>query len=167
MIKWLLEKLGNFRMKKSTSQTYSKDAVALIKAFEGFEPKPYKCPAGKLTIGYGHVIKKGVQLKSVTERQAENLMRGDLLPVEEYIRQKVLVRITQGQFDALCSLVYNWGCANFGKSKGLRFLNEGRYTAASLEFFSPSRGVVNVKGKPFKGLIRRREAENMLWDSIG
>ena len=164
MIKWLLEKFG---MKKLTSQTYSKDAIYLIKAFEGFEPKPYKCPAGKLTIGYGHVIKKDEQLKSVTERQAENLMRGDLLPVEEYVRQKVLVRISQGQFDALCSLVYNWGCANFGKSKGLKLLNEGRYTAASIEFFSASRGVVKVNGKPFKGLIRRREAENKLWDELG
>ena len=32
----------------------SKDGLSMIASFESFAPKAYYCPAGVLTIGYGH-----------------------------------------------------------------------------------------------------------------
>jgi GH24 family phage-related lysozyme (muramidase) len=48
----------------------------------------------------------------------------------------------------------------------LRFLNKGRYRLAASEFFSRERGVVNVGGKFFGGLYRRRKAELALWNHV-
>ena len=165
ILDWLNTKLK--RNKEPELQRCSYQGIEVIKTFEGFEPKPYICPAGKNTIGYGHVIKKNeVFAKPISEREAENILKRDLMDVEEYIRMKVIVPLSQGQFDALCSLIYNWGSGNFARSKGFKLLNAGRYTAASIEFFDKKKGVVKVKGKFFEGLYRRRQAELDLWDEV-
>lgn len=44
----------------------SQKGLDLIKEFEGFRGSPYRCPAGKLTIGYGHVIDPNVQKSIVS-----------------------------------------------------------------------------------------------------
>jgi lysozyme len=140
----------------------SKDAACLIKEFEGFRSKPYICPAGKNTIGYGHTM-TAANFDNITEEYATKLLQHDLITFGNYINQKVKATLKQGQYDALCSLVYNWGCANFGRSAGLKFLNQGKLNLAEIEFFSKGRGVVNVRGKFFEGLYRRRQAELKLW----
>ncbi len=141
----------------------SKDAIGLIKEFEGFRSRPYICPAGKKTIGYGHILSDS-KLDNISQDYATKLLQLDLITFGNYIDQKVKVSLKQGQYDALSSLVYNWGCANFGRSMGLSLLNQGRYDKAAIEFFSKGRGVVNVSGKFFEGLYRRRQAELKLWE---
>ena len=141
---------------------YSEKALALVKEFEGFSATPYRCLAGRRTIGYGHTLSPS--LKHITVSEAESLLRRDLYAMGEYLNQKISVPLTQGQYDALCSLIYNWGCANFGRSKGLALLNQNNYAAAAFEFFSKERGVVNVKSKFFAGLYKRRCAELNLWN---
>ena len=55
--------------------------IEAIKKFEGFRSQSYRCPAGVLTIGYGHT--KGVKLgMRITEREAEVLLREDLKEFE-------------------------------------------------------------------------------------
>lgn len=142
----------------------SKDALLLIKEFEGFRSKPYICPAGKKTIGYGHTM-AAAKLDNISKEYATKLLQHDLITFGNYINQRVKVTLKQGQYDALCSLVYNWGCTNFGRSMGLKILNKGKYDLAAIEFFSKGRGVVNVRGKFFEGLYRRRQAELKLWES--
>ena len=141
-------------------------AINLIKKFEGFSPVPYICPAGKNTIGYGHVIEKKPFLTHITEADADLILRKELQRIEVYLNSVIKpdVKVTQGMFDALCSLVFNWGCGNFGQSQGLKKLNNRRYTFAAQEFFSKSKGVVNIAGKFSKGLYRRRQAELELWN---
>jgi len=140
-------------------------AINLIKKFEGFSPVPYTCPAGKNTIGYGHVIEKKPFLTHITEMDADLILRKELQRIEVYLNSVIKpdVKVTQGMFDALCSLVFNWGCGNFGQSQGLKRLNNKRYQLAAQEFFSKERGVVNIAGKFSKGLYRRRQAELELW----
>ena len=140
-------------------------AINLIKKFEGFSPVPYICPAGKNTIGYGHVIEKKPFLTHITEMDADLILRKELQRIEVYLNSVIKpdVKVTQGMFDALCSLVFNWGCGNFGQSQGLKRLNNKRYQLAAQEFFSKERGVVNIAGKFSKGLYRRRQAELELW----
>jgi lysozyme len=144
----------------------SQQAVNLIKEFEGFRPTPYKCPAGKNTIGYGHAIEAKPFLTHVTEQEAELILKKELERVEVYLNSVIKkdVKVTQGMFDAMASLVFNWGYGNFDHSKGLKDLNVQNYTSAAREFFSKEKGVVNIKGKFSKGLYRRRQAELRLWN---
>lgn len=142
---------------------YSQDAIDLIKQSEGFSACVYRCLAGRYTIGYGHVVSSKNVSRNITEIEATSLLNRDLVIFSHYINQRVRVTLTQGQYDALCSLVYNWGCLNFGRSKGLRFLNQGQYSLAAIEFFSKEKGVVRVRSKFIPGLYKRRTAELKLW----
>jgi lysozyme len=142
----------------------SQKGIDLIKKFEGFSSVPYKCPAGKNTIGYGHSFTPSGQINYISSEEAEKLLKRDLVRIKSYIDSAVKVELTQGKFDALCSLIYNWGCGSFGQSKGLRELNKGNYVKAANEFFSRNSGVVNIKGKFSNGLYSRRQAELELWN---
>ena len=142
----------------------SDKGLDLIKASEGFEPKPYLCPAGKWTIGYGSTfyadgtpVRDGDQ--PVTETQAIELLRNTLGQYEDAVSRAVIVPLTQGQFDALVDFSYNVGCANFRTSTLLRKLNEGNYVAASLQF----ERWVHGGGKVLPGLVKRRAAERDLF----
>lgn len=148
----------------------SEKGLDLIKQFEGFKDYVYMCPAGLPTIGYGHVIdSKSVALTKaaprITREKAEQLLKNDVKEAENAINSSVKVNISQGQFDALVSLIYNWGAYNFKISLGLRKLNAGDYGGAADEFFSKVRGIVNIDSKFSNGLYRRRQAELELWQS--
>jgi len=70
----------------------SKKGLELIKSFEGLRLKPYYCSAGKLTIGYGHVIRKGENYpheKAITEAEAENLLVKDVKHAEAVVDRLV------------------------------------------------------------------------------
>jgi lysozyme len=142
----------------------SQKGLEFIKKYEGFQAKPYLCPAGKLTIGYGHVISSRERFNSpITEKDADRIIGNDLKFTETTIAKGVTVPLTQGQYDALVSLVYNWGGGSFLRSFGLVCLNKGDYTKAAEEFFSSSRGVVAIKGKFSQGLYNRRQSELEMW----
>lgn len=142
----------------------SQKGIDIIKEFEGFEPKVYLCSAGKPTIGYGYRITPTQYIDhTITEENALKLLKHTLVKIEDYVNSAVTVKISQGQFDALCSLVYNWRTSSFGRSKGLKALNSSQFDVATIEFFSKEKGVVNVLGKFSSGLYRRRQAELKLW----
>lgn len=143
----------------------SEQGFDLIREFEGFKSIPYLCPAGKLTIGYGHVINYKDRNIIIDRDDAILLLKNDIKDIEHTIDSLVKVSITQGQFDALASLIYNWEAGKFKSSLGLQKLNTGNYKAAAEEFFSKNKGVVTVNGKFSSGLYRRRQAEEALWYS--
>ncbi len=132
--------------------------IDLIKHFEGCELNAYKCPAGVWTIGYGHI--KGVsEGMSITQEQAEQMLLDELKEYENYINELVTVSLSQNQFDALVSWVYNLGPANLQSSTLLKVLNSGDYSGvpAQIERWN------KAGGKVLEGLIRRREAESALF----
>ncbi|MEZ5691469.1 MAG: lysozyme [Rickettsiales bacterium] len=141
----------------------SKNGIELIKRFEGFSAEPYYCPAGKLTIGYGHVMsgKEREGLLTISKEIAENLLKKDIEIAEKTIARLVKIEITQGQFDALVSFIYNIGNQAFEKSTLLRILNDGETELAAGEF----KRWVYSKGKRLRGLVKRREAEKLLFFS--
>jgi lysozyme len=143
--------------------------IELIKEFEGFSAKAYYCPGGKLTIGYGHVLYEGENYDQlpfgITEEYATKLLEQDVYIVEKNLNEKVKVKLSHNQYDALCSLVYNVGIGAFNRSKGLKLLNEGQKYLAASEFFHPEYGFVRIKGKVSVGLIRRRQAEWNLFNN--
>jgi lysozyme len=137
----------------------SDDGVALVKEFEGCELKAYKCPAGIWTIGYGSTgthVHEGQEIDEIT---AEAYLRKDLEVAERCVTACANVALTQGQFDAMTSLVFNIGCGAFRKSTLLRKLNEGDDLGASEEFLRWNK----AGGKELAGLTRRRQAEKEMF----
>lgn len=98
-------------MKKVKDMKLSQKGSKLIKDFEGFRGKPYKCSGGVLTIGYGHT--QGVKMNQVINRQqADELFKKDIEPFEKEvnkINQKKNYNLNQNQFDSLVSFTYNLG----------------------------------------------------------
>lgn len=138
----------------------SKTGIELIKSFEGFESKPYYCSAGKLTIGYGHVILPKESFTSLTKEEAEILLAKDLEKFESFVKNMVTVELTQHQFDALVSFCFNLGPVNLKKSTLLKKINKKDFEGASKEFSK----WVFASGKKLAGLVRRREAEASLFN---
>ena len=141
--------------------TISKRGLELIKRFEGFSATPYFCPAGKLTIGYGHIILPEESRALINEQDAERLLKNDIKTAEQAVLSLVTVELTQGQFDALTSFVFNIGNQAFEKSTLLRILNRGLPEQAVKQF---SRWVY-ANGRKLEGLVRRRAAEAALFVS--
>lgn len=133
--------------------------IELIKEFEGFSDKAYKCPGDKWTIGYGHVLKYGKCEDVITKEQAEVLLHRDVADAENAVKRLVQVRLNANQFSALVSFTFNLGAGNLGRSTLLRKLNARDYEGAADEF---GRWVYANKRK-LKGLVKRREAEKQLF----
>ena len=134
------------------------EGLALIKKFEGLELEAYKCAAGVWTIGYGHT--KDVQEGDVwSESHANHMLEVELEEFEGYITNNVTVALSQNQFDALVSWVYNLGPANLKASTMLKVLNSGDYEGVPAQIKRWNK----AGGKVLEGLIRRREAEALLF----
>jgi len=129
-----------------------------IKEFEGVKLKAYKCPAGVPTIGVGHT--QGVKMgQTITIEQAESLLKGDLLPVENYLNS-LPHSFTQGQFDALADFAFNLGVSKLSHSTLLKLVLQGeRDNLIQAEFTK----WVYVGGKKLQGLINRRNWEATRW----
>jgi len=139
-------------------------ALDLIKRFEGFAPRPYRCPADVYTIGYGSTV--GVNGKRVSPDHppidkplAERLLRRDLLKVERSLSRAIQVPTDPDQWGALCSFVFNVGSGQFGASTLLRKLNRGDYRGAADQF---PRWVYAGQTR-LGGLYTRRKLERALF----
>lgn len=136
--------------------------IALVKEFEGLATEPYDDVGGKLSWGFGHLCKTGdVVPKHISEADATALLCTDLETAEACVEGIVDVPLSQQQFDGLVALVFNIGCSKFMASTLLRKLNASDYAGAAAEF--PRWCKVN--GKDVPGLLRRRIAERMLFES--
>ena len=136
----------------------SNEGISLIQKFEGCELEAYQCSAGVWTIGYGHT-KDVVEGMTITKEQAEQMLVDELHEYENYINQYVTVALSQNQFDALVSWVYNLGPANLKASTMLKVLNSGKYEDVPAQMKRWNK----AGGKVLEGLIRRREAEACLF----
>lgn len=140
----------------------SDNGLNMIASFEGLSLTAYRCPAGFLTIGYGHLIKKGdgfTKNSKITKFQALQLFRKDLEIFETCINLFVKVKLTQNQFDSLVSLAFNIGEWAFRRSTLLRLLNTSFYYDASNEFMKWVFIGTNIS----EGLINRRKIEKALF----
>ena len=136
----------------------SQEGISLIKKFEGCRYESYKCAAGVWTIGWGST--KGVSEGMViTHDRAEALLIEDLAVYEEEVNKAVTVDIDQCMFDALVSWTFNLGGANLNASTMLKVLNAKDFenVPEQIKRWNKAGGKVN------EGLIRRREAEALLF----
>ncbi len=156
----------------------SENGIILIKHYEslhdgdlsriGLQPK--MCPAGYWTEGYGHAIldQNGQKIKGVAgkalayknsmvknESQACNLLAKDLTWRETAIN-RLKLNLSQNQFDALVSFVYNIGISSFIKST---LLADIKKKAAEEKIRKDFSQWVYSDGKKLPGLVFRRQAE--------
>lgn len=137
--------------------------IELVKRFEGLRLKAYRCPSDVWTIGYGHTAAAGPPRvppgMMITEAEAEAILQHDLTDVAARVRALIDVALTDHQFSALVSFVFNVGIGAFRKSSVLARVNAGRFDEV------PARLALWVRGggKVLPGLVRRRAAEGALW----
>ncbi len=146
----------------------SRAGERLIQKHEGLELKAYRCPAGVLTIGYGHTggdVREGM---TITHAQAEELLRQDLAwataAVNDALSRPFKGRhgtfpVTQSQFDAMVSLTYNIGRTAFLRSSVFRRHRAGDYGGAAEAFLMWRK----AGGRTLRGLLRRRIDEAGLY----
>jgi len=140
------------------------EALDLIRKFEGFSEKMYLCPAGYLTVGYGHRVKISEKERfaaGITEPEAADVLKQDVMVAEQAVLRLISVPLTDGQFGALVSFTYNLGAGALQRSALRQKVNRQEYTEVPAEFMK----WVWAKGKKLKGLIERRAAETLLYQS--
>jgi lysozyme len=140
--------------------TLSLAGAAALVHHEGTRNRAYLDSGKVWTICTGHTrtAKPGMV---VTDAECARLLQEDLAWTHAVIRKYVLVPITQEQFDALASFVFNFGETKFRNSTLLRRINAGQCMAAGAEFsrWNKDNGVV------LNGLVKRRAWERKLWES--
>jgi lysozyme len=138
----------------------SEKGLGLIKYYEQLRLKAYMpTPHDVPTIGYGHT--KGVKMgDSCTKEQAERWLDEDC-DFAEVAVNGVGVELTQDQFDALVSLVFNIGSGNFASSTIRKLLRAGDMARAADQFPRWNK----QKGKVLNGLTARRAKERALFKS--
>lgn len=136
----------------------SENGLELIKDFEGCKLTAYQDSVGVWTIGYGHTL--NVKLGDIiTDRTATVLLIEDLRSVELTLNMQVEPELSQNQYDALCSFIFNLGTHAFHGSTLLKKLNRADFVAAADEILKWDK----AGGVPLTGLTRRREAERTLF----
>lgn len=149
--------------------------IALLKEFEagpngGFAKVQYFCPAGKQTIGWGHVIRPLERIETpIDAAKADALLLKDIERFGKAVDDLVTVKITPAMRAALIAFAFNVGTAALAGSMLLKFLNEEYYAAAADQFLRWNKATDPKTGKKvaLKGLTRRRAAERQLFAADG
>lgn len=156
-----------FSKPKSTDKPYkiSSKGLEFIKQQEGFRSKPYSCAAGVLTVGYGSTYIGDRRVKysdRVTEAEAEAIMLNHIANNCPIIDKTIKVKLSQDQYDSLCSIVYRLGSTRFVHSKIPQFINNGDFQQIGNVLHKYS----HVKSKSgyvlSNGLVKRADLEKQL-----
>jgi len=142
---------------------FSEEGLKLLKHFESYEKRAYRCPAGVWTIGWGFTRVNGVKVKKgdVMPLEAANLELIKQLRIYENVVKKAIMikKINQNQYNALVSLCYNIGGSSFRRSSIVKLVNSRNFIGACRIFNLWSKAA----GKRSKGLLRRRMSERNLF----
>ncbi len=148
-----------------TKRKLSNAGANMIKAHEKCVLKAYMpTPNDKPTIGYGHTA--GVKMgDTITQAEADLYFLQDIEWAEAAINSLVKVPLTQNQFDALVSLIFNIGPGNFIDSSLLAALNRSEYDVAADKFlqWNKQRNKRTGKLEVLRGLTKRRNEERTLF----
>lgn len=169
---WGGKKLARETNTAAVAMTTSDAGVDFIKSYEKLVRRAYDDHAprktlkpgdtiiGELTIGYGHTGPDVTIGLYISEARALEILKKDLKVAERGVQRLVRVGLTQTQFDALVSFVFNVGETQFARSTLLRKINA---KASVAQIQAQFRRWVYDNGKELPGLVRRRNAEAALW----
>lgn len=142
----------------------SNAGLQLIMRFEGVRLKAYDDGVGVWTIGVGHTGHDVHPGLTISMKRALELLRGDLADAEAQVNQLVKRPLSQSQFDALVSLVFNTGAAPLRMTLG-SCLNKGDFHGASSQFGKWCKATKNGQLITLQGLVRRRAAETQMFNA--
>lgn len=140
-------------------------AAALCKQFEGYRGKPYLCPAGVATIGYGSTYyadgrKVALTDAPMSEPDAAALLLQELhytyLPA--VLRQCPILLTDERKCNAIVDFAYNLGTGRLQTSTLKRKINQQDWDAAQEQLMLWTKG----GGRVLPGLVKRRAAESAL-----
>lgn len=138
----------------------SKKGINLIAEFEGFSSKPYLCSAKVPTIGYGTTFYLSGKKVTMNDKPINKITALNLLSIvaNKFAQQvdECTVKLSQNQFDAVVSFVYNVGLGNYKKSTLLKKINANPSDASIAYEFSRWN---KAGGEVSKGLLNRRKKE--------
>ena len=152
-------------------QSISPTGVALVKKFEGLHKikddgmvHAYRCAAGVWTNGYGATkgVRSGIKW---SKEYCEQRLTEDLNEHGQIVKKYVNVPLSQSQYDALTSFVFNLGGGAFRGSSLLRLLNQGKYDECPEQIMRWNKARVDGKLTALRGLTRRRAAEAAIFSS--
>ena len=153
----------------------SDKCISMIRHHEGVRFRPYRCPAKLWTLGVGHVLyplqgrlpldqRQDFQLqaqddRTFSEEEVNGILHSDLVRFERGVTTLCPIRLTQGQFDSLCSFSFNCGLGTLQRSTLRQKLLRGETEDAAQELLKYCMG----GGKILKGLQNRRIDERSLF----
>ncbi len=131
--------------------------------------KAYKpTPNDIWTIGYGHTL-HAYQGQIITPFEAEEFLKEDVQEAENKLVQTVNLFIrkslTQYQYDAIVSLLFNIPFKQWKSSNALSALNDRDFARFEIEAFSEQYGWTKQAGKILPGLVNRRAAELLVFQT--
>ena len=111
----------------------SQQGIDLLIDREALKLKAYKDTKGIWTIGVGHTGPDVYEGLVITKEKAHELFRKDVQWAED-AANLVLIDLTQHQFDALVSFIFNIGVTAWKNSTMFRMLNAGDIIGAGEQF---------------------------------
>ena len=138
------------------------ELLDILRRHEGLRLKPYLCPAGVPTIGYGHTGKDvSMSMGEITKERAEELLKLDANDAMRVaLSSSPTLRSHPYKHMAIASFVFNLGIGRYNKSTLKKLIDAGKFEEASKEF----ERWVYAGGKKLNGLVKRREEERVLFD---
>ena len=143
-----------------TTRKITQDGLDFIQDVEGCKLFAYLDTGGVWTIGVGHTGPEVVKGLTCSMEQALQWLKEDSEEAQEAIRQSVEGLLTQNQFNALVSFVFNVGINAFKKSTMLKLINKGDFDGAAKEFTKWNKD----NGKEILGLSKRRILEQSVFE---
>ena len=143
-----------------TTRKITQDGLDFIQDVEGCKLYAYLDTGGVWTIGVGHTGPEVVKGLTCSMEQALQWLKEDSEEAQEGIRRLVKGLLTQNQFNALVSFVFNVGVSAFSKSTMLKFINKGDFDGAAKEFTKWNKD----NGKEILGLTKRRILEQSVFE---
>jgi lysozyme len=153
----------------TTPIAISAEGTRFVARFEGFDPRLVNDAAGHCTIGFGHLVHPGpcdgsesAEFKlGITRERGLELLAQEMADAAAVVSRLVIVPLTQVQFDALASFVFNAGQTAFATSTLLRLLNRGDYAGVPAQLGR----FIFAGGRKLSGLATRRAAEGRLFST--
>lgn len=145
----------------------SDKGLLLTKVSEGFVPQLYEDAAHFCSIAYGHLLHQSrcasadrrAYPKRLPEPTGALLLAQDMARAERAVMQMVTVKLTDGQYAALCDFTYNVGSGNLKRSTLLKVVNAGNAGRVPTQL----RRWTQAGGITLRGLKTRREREIVLY----
>ena len=140
-------------------------AASICRRFEGLYLKPYLCPAGVPTIGYGATFyqdgkKVSLRDKPITREQAEDLL---MYHLKQYFLKEVLLLCytldTECKAASILDFAFNVGLGNLKSSTLRKRILSKNWEDVPNQLMRWNK----ANGKVLKGLTLRREAEKVLF----